>query len=333
MAASRPELDWRWQLVRQLDELGPMVRRRYVPEPGGLEHVTGDRLLEAEFLRASIMRARPAQPAPGEDSRDDDPRVGVSRMTRLYCAALSSVAFAGLANGVGIDLSPGRYTVVFNNNAPSLVTIRPDYEGREVLRCAERPTSWPVSGPVVATVEELREHVFTNLYSRNLAVLFAAATEMVNVPARLLWTNAAEWVATMMDIAIEFLDPDGAAPFVADCRALLEAETLPGRDGPNPLRGRLEWLPHDGGEPRHGIQTRHLCCLVYQHTDRGGRLCFNCPLLPLPDRAALIRARRWAGLGDPDGPAERRCIEVGRSRIELAARRRRSRQSQCPSGM
>lgn len=88
-----------------------MVRSRYVPEPAGLTQVSGARMLEDEFLHAAIMRA------------------------------LSSVALAGLANGVGIDLSPGRYSVMFNNDAPSLVSIGAEYAGREVLRCAERPTS------------------------------------------------------------------------------------------------------------------------------------------------------------------------------------------------
>jgi hypothetical protein len=316
-------VDWRWHLARQLDELGPMVRPRFVAEADGAEQVSGTRLLDAEFLRAAIARARPAELVPGNEWRDDDPRIGVSRMSRLYCASLSCVAFVGLANGVGIDLSPDRYRVIFRNNAPSLVTIGPEYEGREVLRCAERPTAWPVDGPVVETLDELREYVWNNLYARNLAPMFTTATELVNVPERLLWTNAAEWVATVMDVATIFLDSAGAAPFVADCQTLLATDTLPGLAGPNPLRGRLEWLPYDGAEPRQGIQTRHLCCLVYQHTDRDGRLCQNCPLLPLPDRAALVRERHGAGVNKQgDGPAEQRCVEVGRDRVRLAARRR-----------
>ncbi|HEX6355430.1 IucA/IucC family C-terminal-domain containing protein [Actinophytocola sp.] len=322
MSVLRPELDWQWHLVRQLDELGPTVRPRYLPDPAGLAQVSGSRLLDAEFLRAAIMRARPAEPTTGDGSRDDDPRIGVSRMSRLYCAALNCVALAGLANGVGIDLSPGRYSVTFDNNVPSRVSIGPEYEGREVLRCAERPTSWPVSGPVVATLDELREYVYTNLYAHNLGLLFTAATRMVNVPERLLWTNAAEWVAVLMDAAIEYLDPSSAAPFVADCQALLAADSLPGTAGHNPLRGLVEWLPYDGGEPAHGIQTRHLCCMLYQHSDRHGRLCQNCPLLPLPDRAALVRERRGTGMVGSGGPAEQRCVEVGRDRIARATRKR-----------
>jgi hypothetical protein len=123
-----------------------------------------------------------------------------------------------------------------------------------------------------------------------------------------------------MDSARGNLEPALAEPVVAECQALLDAESLPGFGGkPNPLRGLLEWVPFDGG-PWYGIQTRHLCCLLYLHTDRHGRLCQNCPLLPLPDRASLFRERGGMGPPKPDGPAERRCAEVGLSRRRLPAR-------------
>jgi hypothetical protein len=118
-------------------------------------------------------------------------------------------------------------------------------------------------------------------------------------------------VAIVLECATEYLEPAIAEPVLAECRALLDARTLPGFGGErNPLRGRLEWVPFDGTE----IATRHLCCLVYLHTDRRGRLCQNCPLLPLPDRAALARERRAAGMAKSGGPAERRSIQVGLSR-------------------
>lgn len=80
-----------------------------------------------------------------------------------------------------------------------------------MLRCSDSPTPWPVGGPAVATVEQLRDHVWSNLYRHNLGPLFATAVGMVNVPERLLWTNAAEWVAIMMDSAIDNLPPAGAS--------------------------------------------------------------------------------------------------------------------------
>jgi hypothetical protein len=249
-----------------------------------------------------------------ENPKDRDPRICSSRMSRQYCAALTTVALAGLANGVGIDLSPARCRVVFRDDLPSRLALAPGYGADEVLWWARRPTSWPVSGPEVASIEELREHVWTNLYARNLGPLFAATVGMVRVPERLLWTNAAEWVAIVMDAAVDHLDPAAAAAVVAEGQALLEAESLPGFGGaPNPLRGRLEWVPFadDRFGFRQGVQTRHLCCLVYLHTDRYGRLCQNCPLLPLPDRAALVRERQGVGMTHPGGPAEQRSIEVG----------------------
>jgi hypothetical protein len=276
------------------------------------EWISGARLMDPAFLHAAITRARPADPRTG-NPKDQDPRIGVSRMSRQYCAALTCVALTGLVNGVGIDLSPARCRVLFQNDLPSKVALDPDYR---VVGCAQRPTSWPVEAPVVPTIEQLREYVWTNLYARNLGALFATAVDMVNIPERLLWTNAAEWVAIVMDSALEYLPPDLADRFVAECRALLDAEKLPGFTG-NPLRGLVEWQAFDDGEPRHGIQTRHLCCLVYLHTDRKGRLCQNCPLLPLPDRAALMRERRGVGMGKPGGPAELRCMQVGLARRHL----------------
>jgi Ferric iron reductase FhuF-like transporter len=325
MALTRPELDWRWHLGRQLDELGPLARRWSALRPDGEALLPGGRALEADFLRASIARARPMDSTPADEWVDGDPRIGVSRMSRPFFASLTCIAFAGLANGVGIDLSPGRYSVGLVDGALKRVTIGDEYEGGEVLRCAERPTSWPVGGPVVATVGELREYVWTRLYARNLQLLVTKATELVKVPERLLWTNAAEWVAFVMELAIAFLGPDDAAPFVADCRAVLGADSLPGVPGANPLRERVRWLPSDEDEPPLGIQTRHLCCLIYQHSDRHGRLCTNCPLLPLPDRAALVRERHWSGLAGPDNPVERRCAEVGLARLRRARRLRDAR--------
>jgi hypothetical protein len=202
--------------------------------------------------------------------------------------------------------------LIIRDNVPSRLALAPGYRDDEVLRCTPRPTTWPVSGPAVATVAQLRAHVWTNLYARNLRPLFAAIAEMVNVPERLLWTNAAEWVAIVMEAVVDHLPPAAAAAVIAEGRALLEADSLPGFAGaPNPLRGRLHWVPFEDGQIRQEVQTRHLCCLVYLHTDRHGRLCQNCPLLPLPDRAALVRERQGLGMTKPGGPAELRSMEIG----------------------
>jgi Ferric iron reductase FhuF-like transporter len=288
-------MTWRWQLARHLDAMGPMTRGRYLPDPDlAPEPVPGECFLDAEFLRAAIARAQPTQD-------DVDPRIGVSRMSRQYCAALTCVALVGLAHGVGIDLSPGRFAMVFRDNLPSRITLRRGYRARHVLRCSERPTRLPVTGPAVATIEELREHVWTNLYARNLARVFATSVSMVNVPERLLWTNAAEWVGVVMDAAVENLPAPLAGPIVTECHALLDARTLPGLGG-NPMRGLVEWFAFD--DEKHGIQTRNLCCLTYLHSDRKDRLCSNCPILPLPDRAALVRKRRGFGMVQPRIPAD-----------------------------
>ncbi|MEV4313041.1 IucA/IucC family C-terminal-domain containing protein [Actinocrispum sp. NPDC049592] len=302
-------MGWRECLARSVDEIGPMPRGRYLPRPEpAQEWVSGVQLIEPGYLSAAIRRARPvAQDGP----RDRDVRVAVSRMTRQYVASLTCVALAGLAQGMGIDLSPTRVSALIRYNVPYAVTV-----DTEPLFCKERP----VDEPAIETRAQLREYVWTNLYARNLRELFRAATALVRVPERLLWTNAAEWVAIVLDSAVEYLPPERADVFAQECQALLNADTLPGFDA-NPLRGLVEWVPFDGEE----IQTRHLCCLVYLHSDRQGRLCQNCPLLPLPDRAALVRERRGVGMTGPGGPAERRSMEIGVRRLAITRESARSR--------
>ena len=133
-------------------------------------------------------------------------------------------------------------------------------------------------------------------------------------------TNAAEWVGMVRDAAIEYLTPEAGAPFVAECDALFDAESLPGvADTPNPLRDKLEW--ELVGEPgsAEAVQTRKVCCLSYLLADRFGRLCGNCPYLPLEDRLALIHERHGVPMGNPgaratSGAAEQQAIQRGLER-------------------
>jgi hypothetical protein len=191
-----------------------------------------------------------------------------------------------------------------------------DVPDRDVLRCAERPTTWPVSGPVAGSLDELREYVWRKLYSEHLEPVFARILEMVDVSPRLLWANAAEWVGMLSDAAEEYLGESDAGPFVADREALLHAETLPGRTGPNPLRGQLDWVPVEGAEYPRTVQTRRVCCLTYLLRDRRGRLCQNCSFLPLDDRVALIRERHGVPRGNATGPAVQKSIDVGLAKLE-----------------
>jgi hypothetical protein len=94
-----------------------------------------------------------------------------------------------------VDLSPQGCTVVVRVNGQYGLLLDPSRE--EVLRCAERPTPWPASGPVVETLDELRDYVWRQIYQTYLAPIFALALALVPVSPRLIWSSAAEWVGVV----------------------------------------------------------------------------------------------------------------------------------------
>jgi hypothetical protein len=322
---------WQDGVVEQLGGLGRWVEGRFIPTPAPADEVVAaERFLDRDFLRAAIQRAsslvigRPAGSPTGADTGDEtgdeidlDLRIGVSRFVRHYSASVTAVAMAGLGRGVGIDLSLTRSSFVYRHDLPFCVTL--DAVDTDVLRCRERPTRWHAAGPVVDTVEDLRRFVWRQLYAGHLGLVFARLLELVNISPKLLWTNAAEWVGIVSDAAEEYLGGERAAVFVADRRALLGAPHVPGLPGVNPLRDRLDWVPVDGAQPhRSAVQTRRMCCLTYFLADRRGRLCENCPYLPLDDRIALINERHGQPMAaghQTAGPAVQRAIERGLAKI------------------
>jgi Ferric iron reductase FhuF-like transporter len=326
---------WRRGLAGQLDDLGRWFEGRLVPEPDAdVEVVPAERFLDLDYLRDAVTRAGEGlaqwwgheqpdvdQSDQSDDDDDDDEgdenvdlRLAVSRFTRHYTASLTAVALVGLARGVGLDLSAANCQLVIWRDLPFRTVLTLDDD--RVLTCPSRPAAWPVQGRSVATVGELREHVWRGLYAGNIAPLLSRVRQLTRVTRSLMWTNAAEWVGLVSDAAEEYLTPDEAPPFVADRMALLAAPTLPGLDGPNPLLDRVEWVPVDGSEFPREVMTRQVCCGTYLLADRGGRLCQNCPFLPLEDRVALIRERHGVSMGGAGGPAEQRSIELGRRRMK-----------------
>lgn len=306
---------WRQGLATELDSLGRWFEGRLAPDTTvGDELVPAVRLLTDEQLLArTIYRQVPDKlselPA-GHEDRRKDPRILASRFARLYSNAVTGAALVGLARGIGLDLSPQHCAIVFRGTIATGVIL--DIADDEILRCAQRPATLSASGRIVDTVADLRAFVWSALYGNHIAPLYARVLDQVNVSAKLLWSNSAEMVGLLYDAAEEYLTPDRAAPIIADSWALLNAGELPGVPGPNPLRGRLEWVPHDdgGGFPRQ-VQQRRMCCLVMHLEDRYGRLCQNCPYLPLDEQVALIRERHGLSQSDPRGPAERQATIRG----------------------
>ncbi len=324
----RSPAPWEVALRRELTALGRWFEGRYVAEPGRDDDVVpATRFLEPDFLRAAIARGQttsfhPTASSESASSEDDDDvnlRIAVSRFTRQYASSVSAVALAGLAQGVGLDVSASRCRILFYHDVPFRTSL--DTENMTFLRCAERPTSWSVDGPTVESVDELRQLTWRRLYGEHLAPLFELVRQVTSVSQALLWTNAAEWVGEISDAADEYLDAEAARPYVADRVAAFEAESLPGVAGPNPLRGRVEWHAYDAPDFPHGVEVRKHCCMTYLLPDRLGRLCSNCGFLPLEDRVALIRERRGVPMEAPqDGPAVARAIEIGLERVAETGR-------------
>ena len=318
VTAARPA--WHASLEAELEKLDRWMRGRFVPEPAPTDEIVPAlRYHDLDYLRSAIARGKFTTMSPpmdsGGESIDVDLRIAVSRFTRQYSSSVSAVALTALANGVGLDCSAARCRVIIRANIPFLTIL--DVPEGEPLRCAERPTSWPVNGREVKTLRELREFVWRKLYAENLAPLFARTLQVTKVATNLCWTNAAEWVANVSDAAEEYLDPAAARPYYEDRVALLEAPTIPGIDGANPLHGLIDWQPYDAPDFPHGVQTRGICCVTYMLPDRLGRLCQNCGFLPLQDRVDLIRERHGRPMGTPGGPAEKHSIVVGRRKLGL----------------
>lgn len=306
-------LSWQLDLAGAIDSFGRWFERRLVLSPAPADDVVpaqrflSDDTLLLDTIRGQIPADLPALP-PGHEDRRTDLRILASRFARLYSNATAGVALIALGHGVGIDLSPARCGIVFRG--PNAAGVQLGIDSSRLLRCAARPTTWSAGGPVLETIDELREFVWTKYFGEHIAPLFARVAALTHVSEKLLWSNSAEMVGLVYDSAEEYLSPDTAAPFRDDSRALLGAGEIPGIPGRNPLAGMLEWTPYDEGFPRE-VQLRRMCCLIMHLGDRYGRLCQNCPHLPIDERVALIRERHGLSQSDPRGPAEQQAIARG----------------------
>ncbi len=314
-----PTEDWKRSLADGIGRLGRWFEGRYLlDDPASPEAVPATRYFEPDFLRRAIAASHTvdrellfADPADHLDDRsevDIDLRIAVSRLTRHYTGCLTVAALCALANGVALDLSPRHCRILTRVSLPFALVL--DDLGEGAVVTGERLTPWKVDAQAAATLAEVRAHAWETLYGRHLAPFFEVVRSLTRVSERLLWTNAAEWVGMVSDSADEYLGGAGR-PYVEDRRALLGAPAIPGVPGPNPLRGLVVWDEIDDPMFPHGIHRRHACCLTYRLDDRRGRLCQNCPLLPLDERIELVRERHGLALGRVGASAERAAIRRG----------------------
>lgn len=312
-----PLTDWREGVRQRTDQLGRYVEGRFLlaPEPDA-ETVAAERFLDDDYLEQAMIRAA------ATDGDGSDPmrfHAGVSRFIRHYTGSLSIAALVGLAEGVGLDVSPARCTLVMWKDVPFRIAV--NLTDADVVTCEERPTSLRCDGRRFESLAELRDEVWQKLYAEHIGPLITRVADISGISAALLWTNAAEWAVVISEAASEYLGDESATPYLADRRAVLTAGRLPGVDTMNPLRDRLDWTPLERDAYPYDVATRRLCCLTYLLDDRFGRLCVTCPQLPLDEKVALIIERHGVPVGAPGGAAEQKSIERGLQRPSMRRRR------------
>ena len=217
-----------------------------------------------------------------KDPSEEDIRAAASRFMRRYLLSVAAPAFVALANGVAWDLTLDRISVVMRPDLALGAVI--DIGGLETYTSPERPSPWPVSGSAVA-LDELRGRALRPLFADVHVRSFERVLSHVHVSQRLLWSTAAENVDYYYDNAVDYLSGDEAARYTADRELMLFADTLPGIEGQNPMKGLLAWddFRDDSRFPRPR-QVRTVCCANYVVPGRDPRYCRTCGLVSREQR-------------------------------------------------
>jgi hypothetical protein len=219
---------------------------------------------------------------------EEDIRAAASRFMRRYLLSVAAPAFVALANGVAWDLTLERISIVMRPDLPLGAVI--DLRGLETFTTPERPSTWPVGGTPLATLDELRARALRPLFADVHVRSFERVLGHVKVSPRLLWATAAENVDYYYDNALALLDGEERARYGADRERILFGDALPGIEGENPIRGLLEWddFRTDPLFPRP-LQVRTICCVNYVVPGRNPRYCRTCGLQTPEQRHELWR--------------------------------------------
>ena len=219
-----------------------------------------------------------------EDPKEEDIRAAASRFMRRYLGCVQAPTIVALANGVAWDLTLERISIVWRADLPlgSVIDIR----GLEAFTTPERPTSWPIKGTMVPTLEDLRVRALTPLFGDVHLRSFERVLASVRVSARLLWSQAAEDIDYYYDYALELLHGEELARYASDRERILFSDTLPGIEGPNPMKELLAWddFRDDPRFPPRLLQVRNVCCFNYVIPGRPEKYCRTCGLLSQEER-------------------------------------------------
>ena len=266
-----------------VDGVGPFARGYpvYLDAPDGAETIAATELMRPVPMRdlaSRVLKEWTDRPL------DQDPRAAVSRMIRRYAGSLVTAALAPLAHGIGIDTSPERVRVIVFKDLPRGIVLRVD----EVLVSGDRPPTHPVAGRDAGTLAELRDRVYEDLFG-HFAWAFDLVLTNIKVSAQLLWSTVAEQVDLLYENAIDGPHAAIFARTIADRDLALDGPTLPGVDGPNPMKDLLFWEPSN--EDGHRVEVRRVCCANFVVPGRPDVYCRNCGLITPAER--LVKWSDW----------------------------------------
>lgn len=252
--------------------------------PAGHEVVTCEELLDVANLRTYFTRAISEWSA---DPGEEDQRAAASRFLRRYVGAISAASLMPLTNGVAIDVSIPRVSLVIRRDLTLGSVV--DLAGSDIVVSPDRPTTWPVEGTSVGTTEELRAHAFASLFAGNLVPAFDRIQEAVGVGRNLLWSTAAECIEYLYENGHPFLDA-GLWSRVEEDRAVVHGgDTVPGIVGPNPMKDQLSWERFDDLDLAYPVQVRRVCCVNYVIPGRKPSYCRTCGVIDVEERHELWR--------------------------------------------
>ena len=234
---------WQWDLARAADRLGRGSRQaRALPAPDDLvvpaEQLLTDDAALLRLIRSSIPADLPPLPPGHADRFRTDPRILASRFARLYSNATTGAALIALAWRCRPRPPPARCSIVFLADwSPAVSRSTPRTESSGAPSAPRRGRS----AGRVSTRSASCASTWTRYFGEHIAPLFSRIAEPTNVSPKLLWSNSAEMAGLVGDSAEEYLDPAEATPFLADSRALLDAEQLPGVPGrPDAPQARVD---------------------------------------------------------------------------------------------
>jgi hypothetical protein len=234
------------------------------------------------------------------DDPAEYPRVATANFVRFYVASLTSALELPLAHGVAFDLSIPRVSLIIKEHEAMGVVL--DTDGAPGWVDRDHPNPWPLPGAEPVSASELRERAFATYFSGHLTPMIDQVAVEARLARAVLWAHVAEQIEEFAEEAMYVASDSVREVIDADRRLLLFGDEIPGVEGPNPVRGLLQWDDFDDPVLPRPIQMRSACCLFHQ-LPRGPH-CRSCERIPFEERQEKWRDWTVETYG-PTGPPGR----------------------------